>query len=125
MYIFGLRADEVAELRAGGRYDPQQLVAKTPRIARVLDAIRSGRFSPGDPYLFGPLLDGLLHGDRWFVLADFISYGDTQEQVGRDFGARTDWDRRALLNVARMGYFSSDRAVREYATAIWNLKPVP
>ncbi len=59
------------------------------------------------------------------MLADFVSYGDTQEQVARDFGARADWDRRAALNVARMGYFSSDRAVREYATAIWNLKPVP
>jgi len=125
MYIFGLRADEVAELRASGRYDPQTLVAKTPRIARVLDAIRSARFSPGDPELFTPLLDGLLHGDRWFVLADFVSYGDTQAQVARDVVAHADWDRRAALNVARMGYFSSDRAVREYATAIWNLKPVP
>ena len=125
MYIFGLRADEVAELRASGRYDPQALVARTPRIARVLDAIRGARFSPGDPGLFAPLLDGLLHGDRWFVLADFVSYGDTQEQVARDFRAHGDWDRRAALNVARMGYFSSDRAVREYATAIWNLKPIP
>ena len=125
MYIFGLRAREVAELRARGSYDPQALIAKTPRIARVLDAIESARFSPGEPGLFAPLLEGLLHGDRWFVLADFVSYGDTQEQVARDFGARADWDRRAALNVARMGYFSSDRAVREYATAIWNLKPVP
>jgi len=124
MYIFGLSAREIAELRASGRYDPQAL-ARTPRIARVLDAIRGGRFSPGDPGLFAPLLDGLLHGDRWFVLADFVSYGDTQAQVARDFGAHADWDRRAALNVARMGYFSSDRAVREYATAIWNLKPVP
>src|SRR5262245_1175260 len=69
MYIFGLRADEVAQLRQSGGHDPHALVARTPRIARVLDAIRGGRFSPGDPGLFAPLLDGLLHGDRWFVLA--------------------------------------------------------
>jgi starch phosphorylase len=59
------------------------------------------------------------------VLADFVAYGAAQEQVSRDWLDPDAWSRRAALNVARMGYFSSDRAIREYATAIWNLKPVP
>jgi glycogen phosphorylase len=124
LYIFGLRADEVAALRASHAYDPRALVARTPALARVLGAIREGRFSPEEPTRYAPLLDGLEHEDRWFVLADFTSYGEVQEQVARDWLERAEWDRRAVLNVARMGYFSSDRAVREYATAIWNLKPV-
>jgi starch phosphorylase len=125
LYIFGLRADEVAALRASGRYDPRALVASTPSLARVLDAIRSGRFSPGEPGIYDPLLSSLLDGDRWLVLADFAAYGATQEQVSRDWHDAEAWSRRAALNVARMGFFSSDRAIREYATAIWNLKPVP
>jgi starch phosphorylase len=90
----------------------------------VLDALRSGRFSPDEPQRFAHLVEGLEREDRWLSLADFLSYGEAQEQVSRDWLAHDDWDRRAILNVARMGYFSSDRAVREYATAIWNLKPV-
>jgi starch phosphorylase len=124
MYIFGLRADEVAALRASGTYDPGALAAQTPRIGRVLEALRSGRFSPEEPQRFAHLVESLEREDRWLVLADFLSYGDAQEQVSRDWLQRDEWDRRAILNVARMGYFSSDRAVREYATAIWNLKPV-
>jgi len=124
LYIFGLRAEEVAELRASGRYDPRAVVARTPSLARVLAAVRQGRFSPEEPARYAPLLDALEHQDRWFVLADFASYSQVQEQIGRDWLDRAAWDRRAVLTVARMGYFSSDRAVREYATAIWNLKPV-
>ncbi|MFI5316354.1 MAG: glycogen/starch/alpha-glucan phosphorylase [Myxococcota bacterium] len=123
MYIFGLRAEEVAALRESGRYDPRALCASVPRIARVLAALRSGRFSPEEPHRFAPLLDALESSDRWFVLADFLSYGEAQERVAHDWRSRDAWDRRAVLNVSRMGYFSSDRAVREYATAIWNLKP--
>ncbi len=124
VYIFGLHADEVAALRASGSYDPRALAARTPRIARVLDALRSGRFSPDEPQRFAHLVEGLERDDRWLSLADFLSYGEAQERVSHDWLSRDDWDRRAILNVARMGYFSSDRAVREYATAIWNLKPV-
>jgi len=90
----------------------------------VLAAVREGRFSPAEPTRYAPLLDGLERQDRWLVLADFASYGEAQERVARDWQDRADWDRRAVLTVSRMGYFSSDRAVREYATAIWNLKPV-
>jgi starch phosphorylase len=124
LYLFGLRAEEVAALRAGGGYDPRAVVEATPSLRRVLGAIRAGRFSPGEPGLYEPLLASLLDGDRWFVLADFAAYGAAQEQVARDWLDPDAWSRKAALNVARMGYFSSDRAIREYATAIWNLKPV-
>jgi starch phosphorylase len=126
LYIFGLRAEQVADLRASGAYDSRALYESTPRIRRVIDALGSGRFSPDEPRLFAPLVESLIAGgDRWFVLADFDSYGDTQERISRDWLEPLDWARRATLNVARMGFFSSDRAIREYATAIWNLKPVP
>ncbi|MEX2205593.1 MAG: glycogen/starch/alpha-glucan phosphorylase [Myxococcota bacterium] len=125
VYIFGLRAEQVADLRAHGAYDSRALYESTPRIRRVIDALANGRFSPEEPGLFAPLCEGLLdHGDRWFVLADFCAYGDTQERVSRDWLDPDDWARRASLNVARMGYFSSDRAIREYATAIWAVRPV-
>jgi len=124
VYIFGLHADEVAALRASGSHDPRALIERTPALARVLAAVREGRFSPAEPTRYAPLLDGLERQDRWLVLADFASYGEAQERVARDWQDRADWDRRAVLTVSRMGYFSSDRAVREYATAIWNLKPV-
>jgi glycogen phosphorylase len=91
----------------------------------VLDAVGSDRFAGGEPGVFGPLLQSLLdHGDRYFVLADFESYAATQERVARDFRDAEAWSRRAALTIARMGPFSADRAVREYAEAIWNLKPV-
>jgi starch phosphorylase len=125
LYIFGLKADEVASLRAREAYDPRVLYGAEPRIRRVVDAIAHGRFSPEDPARYAPLVASLLdHGDRWFVLADFVSYGDAQVKVSRDWLDPEAWTRRAALNVARMGGFSSDRTIREYASAIWNLKPV-
>jgi starch phosphorylase len=125
VYIFGLRAEQVADLRAHGAYSSRDLYESTPRIRRVIDALANGRFSPDEPGLFAPLVESLLdHGDRWFVLADFCAYGDTQKRVSQDWLDPTGWARRASLNVARMGYFSSDRAIREYATAIWAVRPV-
>ncbi len=125
VYIFGLRAEQVADQRARNAHQPRALYESTPRLRRVIDALASGRFSRDEPDLFAPIVESLLdHGDRWFVLADFCSYGDTQERVSRDWLDPSDWARRAALNVARMGYFSSDRAIREYATAIWGIKPV-
>jgi len=115
----------VASLRAREAYDPRVLYGAEPRIRRVVDAIAHGRFSPEDPARYAPLVASLLdHGDRWFVLADFVSYGDAQVKVSRDWLDPEAWTRRAALNVARMGGFSSDRTIREYASAIWNLKPV-
>ena len=125
-YLFGLRAEQVAALRESGGYDPRERYESSPAIRRVLDALGADRFAEGEPGLFRPILENLLdRGDPYFVLADFESYAETQERVAADFQRVDDWQRRAILNVARMGRFSSDRAVREYADRIWSLKPVP
>jgi starch phosphorylase len=126
VYIFGLRAEEIADLRARGAYEARERYETSAAVRSVLDAIGSDRFSGGEAGLFRPILENLLdRGDPYFVLADFESYLATQERVARDFRDAEDWSRRAVLNVARMGFFSSDRAVREYAEGIWSLKPVP
>jgi starch phosphorylase len=125
-YLFGLRAEEIVDLRARGAYDPRERYEASPAVRRVLDAIGADRFPAGEAGVFHPLLENLLdHGDPYFVLADFDDYVATQERVARDFGDPDAWAHRAVLNVARMGTFSADRAVREYAEGIWRLKPVP
>jgi starch phosphorylase len=124
-YLFGLRAEEIEDLRARGAYDARERYESSPAIRRVLDALGGGRFDEGEAGVFGPLLENLLdRGDPYFVLADFESYAATQEQVARDFLDADAWSRRAALNVARMGAFSSDRAVREYAARVWGLASV-
>jgi len=125
LYIFGLRTEEIADLRARGAYDPRERQQASEPLRRVLDALASDRFAGGEPGVFAPILQSLLdHGDRYFVLADFESYVATQAQVGRDYRDAEAWSRRAVLNVARMGYFSADRAIREYAQRIWHLDAV-
>jgi starch phosphorylase len=123
IYIFGLRVDESRALRESG-YDPGEHCRRSPRLARVVESLVSGRFHP-DPGTFRPLHDNLLaHGDPYFHLADFGSYWDAQRRAEADFSDPDTWDRMAVLNVARMGPFSSDRAIREYAKEIWQLDPV-
>ena len=123
IFIFGLTADEVAALRP--RYDPWEPYRTNPELARALDMIRDGAFSPGDPGLFRPLVDSLLHGgDRYFVLADYASYVASQERVARTYRDPAAWTRMSILNVARMGKFSSDRTIRQYAEEIWGAVPV-
>jgi starch phosphorylase len=125
LYIFGLRTEEIADLRARGAYDPRERYQASETLRRVLDALGSDRFAGGEPGVFAPILQSLLgDGDRYFVLADFESYAATQEQVARDYCDAEAWSRRAVLNVARMGFFSADRAIREYAERIWRLEAV-
>jgi starch phosphorylase len=124
IYIFGLKVEEVAALRAVG-YEPRTWCATHPSVARVLEAIGSGRFSRGDAALFRPVLDRLLyHGDEYMHLADFDPYLAAQREAGRDFMDTVQWTRRTLLNTARVGFFSSDRTIAEYARDIWNVKAV-
>ncbi len=125
LYIFGLRTEEIADLRARGAYDPRERYQASEPLRRVLDALGSDRFAGGEPGVFAPISQSLLeHGDRYFVLADFAHYAATQEQVARDYRDAETWSRRAVLNVARMGFFSADRAIREYAARIWRLETV-
>jgi starch phosphorylase len=123
-FLFGLTAEQVAEtLRSG--YHPGEVVARDPELKAVLDLIRSGFFSPEDPELFRPLLDSLLTEDRFLVLADFRAYSDAQLEVARAYASDPEaWSRKALLNVARVGRFSSDRSIHQYAHDIWGISPV-
>jgi starch phosphorylase len=125
IYIFGLRAEEVRELRKSGGYDPREWYQRSADVRRVMDAIASDRFCDGEGGLFRPIWDRLIeHGDEYFHLADFDDYAATQRRAAHDYADRDDWARRAILNVARMGRFSSDRVIREYATETWRLEPV-
>ncbi|MGC2403937.1 MAG: glycogen/starch/alpha-glucan phosphorylase [Acidobacteriaceae bacterium] len=124
IYIFGLTAEQVEMQRK--IYNPRDHYHGSAAIRRVLDAIRDNRFSREEPGLFQPILDSLLqHGDPYFHLADFESYLARQRQVSLDFQDSPAWTSKAILNVARSGKFSSDRAVNEYARDIWGLEPIP
>ena len=124
IYIFGHTVDEVERLRADG-YDPFDRYRHDPRIARVIDAIAGGRFSRGDASLFEPIVSRLLHqGDEYLHFADFPSYLEAQARAGLDFVDSSDWTSRAILNVARVGFFSSDRTIADYARDVWDVKAV-
>ena len=125
IFIFGLTADQVTSLRADG-YDPRRYYDEDTELRHVVESIRRGDFSPEDPGLFAAIVDSLLkEGDFYMLMADYRSYVETQEAVSRLFLDPEEWARRSILNTARMGKFSSDRSVREYADRIWGLKPLP
>ncbi len=124
MFVFGLTADEVAARRANG-YDPGALYAANDELRQALDMIATGFFSVDARDRFRPLVDGLTcHGDHFMLLADYASYVACQERVDALWGEQDEWDRRAILNVAGMGRFSSDRTVLEYAERVWNVRPM-
>jgi glycogen phosphorylase len=123
-FLFGLKAETVDHLRCTG-YDPYRFYESDMELKRVIDQIASGRFSPGEPYLFAPIVDALLReGDFFMVLADYRSYVDTQDRVDELFDNPDEWTRKTILNTANMGKFSSDRAVLEYAAEVWNVQPL-
>ncbi len=122
-FLFGLTAAEVADLKKRG-YDPRSYYESNKELREVLDLIASGRFSNGDQELFRPLVDSLLTRDDYLLLADYQSYVECQEGVGRAFRDQQAWTRMSILNVARMGRFSSDRSIREYCSDIWRVKPM-
>ncbi len=122
-FLFGLTADEVRARRAGG-YHPRQYYESNAELRGVLDMIGAGHFSPEDKHLFRPLVDGLLDHDEYLLLADYQSYIDCQDRVGQAYQLTGDWTRKSILNVARMGAFSSDRSIQDYAAHIWQTRPV-
>jgi glycogen phosphorylase len=124
MFIFGLTAEEVAERRRAG-YHPREIYEQHTVLKRAIDAIATGRFSPGEPQLFASVVNSLLEGDRFLVLADFAAYLQCQQEVARHYRDVERWSGRSIRNVAGMGKFSSDRTIREYAADIWNASPQP
>jgi len=123
-FLFGLKADEVAALKARG-YNPRELYNRNRELKQVLDMIAHGYFTPDTPDIFKPLIDSLLNqGDPYLVLADYEDYVRCQEEVARTYRNREEWTRRSILSTAGMGKFSSDRSIAEYASDIWNVSPV-
>lgn len=121
-FLFGLTAGEVEDLKVRG-YDPRGYYGSNQHLRQALDQISSGRFSHGHTELFRPLVDNLLDHDPFLLLADYQSYIDCQDQVSSAYRDQGRWVRMSILNVARMGKFSSDRSIREYCDNIWNIKP--
>ncbi len=122
-FLFGLTAEEVVATKRGG-YRPTDYLARDPELSRALDFIAGGAFSDGDRATFAPFIDDLVHKDPYLVLADFRAYIECQSQVDTAWRSRSTWLRSSILNTARAGRFSSDRAIAEYATNIWNVKPL-
>ncbi len=118
--IFGLTADEVAARRADG-YNPREVIEGSPELAQALAAIASGVFSPDDPDRYKGLVGGLYDGDWFMLAADFDSYAAAQRRVDRWWEDRPHWNAATIRNVARVGWFSSDRTIREYAKDIWGV----
>jgi starch phosphorylase len=104
-------------------YHPWQYL-EDPRISRIMAAIAGGRFSPKEPSLFRGIHDSILGGDPYFLLADIASYIDTQATAGKQYADVNLWTRKSIINVARSGKFSSDRTIQDYASDIWNIKPI-
>ncbi|VVO44764.1 Maltodextrin phosphorylase [Pseudomonas fluorescens] len=119
MFIFGLSAQQVEARKHAGEFNAGPDIAASHRLNDVLQAIRGGVFSPDDPGRYVGLIDGLIDYDRFLVCADFDSYWDAQARVEAHWHDSKAWWRSAVLNTARMGWFSSDRTIREYATEIW------
>ncbi|HSY53653.1 MAG TPA: glycogen/starch/alpha-glucan phosphorylase, partial [Opitutaceae bacterium] len=125
IFIFGLTVDEVEALRARG-YNPTDYYDRDEELRAVVDWVGSNFFAPQEDHAFALLHDSLLRGgDPYMVLADFRAYSDCQARVDAAYGNKTAWARMAILNTARVGKFSSDRTIREYARDIWNLPAVP
>jgi len=123
-FLFGLTSAEVPKLKAGG-YQPRDYYEADPHLKEAIDQIATGFFSPDQPDLFQPLVNTLLGCDPYMVLADYASYVESQERVNRAYLDREGWTRMSILNTARMGYFSSDRSIRDYCERIWKAKAEP
>ena len=123
-FLFGMTVEDVQRRLAQG-YRPYELYQSDEELKGAIDAIANGAFSNGDSELFKPIVENLLGSDPYMLLADYRSYVRCQEEVSQVWGDPERWTRSSILNVARMGWFSSDRAVREYCREIWHIEPVP
>ena len=122
-FLFGMTAEEVERRRSN--YDPRAVLADAPELAHVLTLLTDGTFAPDEPGIFAPLVRSLVERDPFFVLADFRAYVACQREVSRRWADPKAWTRSSILNVARMGFFSSDRSIQEYVDRIWKAPSVP
>ena len=120
IFIFGLTTAEVAERRNNG-YNPRAVIEGSPELAQAVAAVSSGVFSPDDPDRYRDLINGLYNSDWFMVAADFDTYAAAQRDVDAVWRNSPDWYARAIRNVSRVGWFSSDRTIRQYAKEIWNV----
>jgi starch phosphorylase len=122
-FLFGLTAPEVEKHKQEG-YNPRAVSDANPVLQEILASLAGGEFSHGDRSLFEPLVNSLLTSDEYMLLADYQSYVDCQDRVSLAYKDQEAWTRMSILNVARIGKFSSDRAIRDYCTDIWKTWPV-
>ncbi len=120
-FLFGLTEPEVVTLKQNG-YNPRAMVEQDPELAAILEMIADGTFSKGDLNVFQPILESLFNRDDYLVFADFRSYMKAQDDLEHAYHNKTRWTKSSILNVARCGFFSSDRAIHEYAKEIWGLE---
>ena len=123
-FLFGKTESEIMELRDQG-YRPNHFISKSNELQETLKLIEVGHFSNGDSELFKPIINILTGNDPFFVMADFDDYLRAQDEVSMAWKKSPQWNRMALLNTARSGFFSSDRSIREYCQSIWKVKPLP
>jgi starch phosphorylase len=123
--IFGLTADQVAARKRAGLVDGRGNIAASPALAQVIEAMGSGAFSPDQPDRYRPLVDALLYHDAFMVTADFDAYCAAQARLDGIWARPAAWWRMSICNTARMGWFSSDRTIREYAEDIWGVLTRP
>jgi len=122
-FLFGLKADEAHAMKSAG-YNPRACYESEPELREAIDMIASGYFSGGDTALFAPLVDSLLSRDEYLLLADYRAYADCHDRAEAAYLDPRSWTRMSILNVARIGKFSSDRSIREYCSRIWKANPV-
>ena len=122
-FLFGLTTPEVEQQKRDG-YDPRVFYEANANLRETIDSLTSGEFSHGDRSLFEPLVNSLLTSDEYMLLADYQSYIDSQERVSQAYKNPDEWTRMSILNVARIGKFSSDRSIRDYCADIWKTWPV-
>jgi len=121
IYIFGLEVKEIENMR--NNYNPREYLEQNFYLKRVMDAMNSDLFCKKEPGIFRPLYENLVDkNDYYFHVADFDSYIRTQERIGKDYMDKDQWTVKAILNIARTGWFSSDRTVMEYARDIWKIE---
>ena len=128
-FIFGLSSDEVIQFEQNGGYNPRDIYNSDPDIHRVVDQLVDGTYSKGDREMFRGIYDSLLNkgqnpADQYFILKDFRSYAEAQKKVEQAYKDKQGWAKSAIINVAKVGKFSSDRTIEEYVRDIWHLNKV-